>query len=324
MTNMFNAENLSLHYRTRFGQEIYAVDDVSFSLNEGEVLGIAGESGCGKSTLVKGCMGLFMPPLHLTSGDIQVAGNSIVGYSNEKLRRDILGMRISMIPQGAMNALNPTRKIRDLATDMVKSHKPEMKKEEVYGLLKERFQLIGLDADRVMGAYPVELSGGMKQRVVIGTSTLLDPELVIADEPTSALDVSTQKSVIELLFKLIDAGIIKSMIFITHELPLLKHVADKIAVMYAGEFVEAGETESVLFDSRHPYTKALMNSMMLAEDVDIDKKIVALEGAPPKLDRPPQGCRFTERCPVAQSDCGSTLQKMRTVAGREVRCKYAE
>jgi peptide/nickel transport system ATP-binding protein len=201
-------------------------------------------------------------------------------------------------------------------------HFPGMKKKEVMERLEERFEKIGLDTKRVLNSYPVELSGGMKQRVVIGLSTLMNPKVVIADEPTSALDVSTQKSVIEMIFNLMDQEIISSMIFITHELPLLKHVANNIAIMYAGEFVEHGTTEQVLFDPVHPYTKALMQSMMHAEEGAENEKPVALEGAPPNLKNPPQGCRFAARCPIAKPDCSLNSQYVEEKSGREVRCMH--
>src|SRR6185503_8159555 len=159
--------------------------------------------------------------------------------------------------------------------------------------------------------------------VVIGISTLLNPKLVIADEPTSALDVSTQKSVIRLLFDLMDRGIISSMIFITHELPLLRHVASSIAVMYAGELVEYGSTEQVIFEAQQPYTKALMGSMLSADPSQRGKRPVAIEGAPPDLKNVIPGCRFAERCPSVLPDCADTKQVLRLVQGREVRCKYA-
>jgi peptide/nickel transport system ATP-binding protein len=158
---------------------------------------------------------------------------------------------------------------------------------------------------------------------VIGISTLLNPKVVVADEPTSALDVSTQKAVIRLLFGLMDQGIISSMLFITHELPLLRHVSSRIAVMYAGEFVEHGTTERVVLDGRQPYTKALMGSMLSAEPGQRSKKPVAIEGAPPKLDHVIPGCRFADRCPEARPDCTSETQVLRVVAERDVRCKYA-
>jgi peptide/nickel transport system ATP-binding protein len=323
-TPIFEVENLRAHYLTRFGQKIQAVDGVSFSLKPGEILGIAGESGCGKTTLVSACMGLYIPPLHLSGGDVRIEGKSILGMDVETNRRDILGRKISMIPQGALNSLNPTRKVKDLASDMILSHDEKADKKEIYSRLRGRFQKLGMPADEVLNAYPVQLPAGIKQRVVIGISTLLDPRVVIADEPTSALDVSTQKSVIKLLFELMDQGIIGSMLFITHELPLLRHVSNNIAVMYAGEFVEMGNIEQVIFDPRMPYTKALMGSMLSAEAGHRDQKPVSIEGAPPNLAYPIQGCRFAERCPEVRPDCNENQQVIRIVKDRQVRCQYAE
>jgi len=323
MAPVLEVENLRVHYLTRFGDKIQAVDGVSFKLEEGEILGVAGESGCGKTTLVSGCMGLYIPPLHHTSGDVRIDGKSIVGMSVDDNRKNVLGQKIAMIPQGALNSLNPTRKIKDMATDMILSHDETVDRNTIYDRLRERFDRIGLKSADVLNSYAVQLPAGMKQRVVIGISTLLNPKVVIADEPTSALDVSTQKSVIRLLFELMDEGIISSMIFITHELPLLRHVSSSIAVMYAGEFVEVGSTEQVIFDGRMPYTRALMGSMLSAEAGQREKKPVAIEGAPPNLGKKIYGCRFAERCPVVRPDCPSTQQELRVVAERLVRCKYA-
>jgi peptide/nickel transport system ATP-binding protein len=320
---VLEVDNLRVHYLTRFGQKIQAVDGVSFALKEGEILGIAGESGCGKTTLVSGCMGLYMPPLYHTSGDVRVAGRSIVGMSLEQNRKEVLGQLVAMIPQGALNSLNPTRKIKDLAADMILSHDEKADKREIHDRLRQRFERIGMKADEVLNSYPVQLPAGQKQRVVIGISTLLNPKVVIADEPSSALDVSTQKAVITLLFDLMDQGIVSSMLFITHELPLLRHVSSSIAVMYAGEFVEVGTTDQIIYDPRQPYTKALMGSMLSAEPGQRSKKPVAIEGAPPNLALPIVGCRFAERCPSVRPDCKTSKQELRLVQGRQARCQYA-
>jgi len=323
MPPIVQVQNLRLHYLTRFGQRIQAVDDVSFDLEEGEILGIAGESGCGKTTLVSGLMGLLIPPLMRTSGDVKIAGRSIMGLPLEQVRKEVLGRLVAMIPQGALNSLNPTRKVKDLAADMILSHDESVDRRQIHDRLRERFDRVGLRADEVLDSYPVQLPAGTKQRVVIGISTLLNPKVVIADEPTSALDVSTQKSVIKLLFELLDTGIVSSMVFITHELPLLRHVSSRIAVMYAGEIVELGTTDQVVGDGHAPYTRALMGSMLTAEPGQRSKKPVAIEGAPPDLGKPISGCRFAARCPQVRAECRTDKQPIRTVAHRLVRCNYA-
>jgi peptide/nickel transport system ATP-binding protein len=320
---IFEVIDLHLHYLTRFGEKINAVSGVSFSLEKGEVLGIAGESGCGKSTLVNGCMGLIIPPLYPTSGDVRVAGESIMKRTASDIRKNVLGRKVAMIPQGAFNSLNPTLKIKEMATDMIVSHEKGGRKKEIYARLRQRFTDIGMDADHVLNSFPLQLTAGMRQRSVIAISTLLNPQMVIADEPTSALDVTTQKSVIKMIFELLDKGIFSSMIFITHELPLLRHVAGRIAIMYAGEIVELGTTDQIIFDARHPYTKALMGAMLSAEPGQKQKKPVAIEGAPPNLAKPIVGCRFADRCPHAQPDCKTKKQEIRIVAERQVRCDYA-
>jgi peptide/nickel transport system ATP-binding protein len=322
--SVFEVQNLSLHYLTRFGQKIHAVTDVSFTMEKGEILGIAGESGCGKSTLVNGLMGLFIPPLYPTGGDVRVGGESLMNRSPKDIRENVLSRKVSMIPQGAFNALNPTRKVKDIAADVIEAHMKDVDKKHIYSRLRERFDLFGMNTDKVLNSYPIQLTAGERQRSVIGISTLLNPQMVIADEPTSALDVTTQKVVIKMIFDLLEKGIFSTMIFITHELPLLRHVADNIAIMYAGEFVEVGTTEQIVFDPRHPYTKALMGAMLSAEPGQKQKKPTAIEGAPPNLANPIEGCRFAERCPVAKPECRKNKQDIRIVAGRQVRREYAE
>jgi len=321
---IFEVDKLSLHYLTRFGQKIHAVTDVSFTMEQGEILGIAGESGCGKSTLVNGLMGLFIPPLYPTSGDVRVGGESLMNRTPEDVRANILSRKVSMIPQGAFNALNPTRKVKDIAADVMAAHLKGVDKKQIYGRLKERFDLFGMETEKVLNSHPIQLTAGERQRSVIGISTLLNPQMVIADEPTSALDVTTQKVVIKMIFDLLEKGIFSTMIFITHELPLLRHVANNIAIMYAGEIVEKGTAEQVVFDPRHPYTKALMGAMLSAEPGQKQRKPTAIEGAPPNLANPITGCRFAERCPSAKPECKQNKQEIRIVGDRQVRCDYAE
>ena len=326
MASILEVKDLSLHYLTRFGQKINAVTDVSFTMKQGEILGIAGESGCGKSTLVNGLMGLFIPPLYPTSGDVSVEGESLMNRTPENVRENILSQKVSMIPQGAFNALNPTRKIKDIAADVIAAHSSikSINRQEVYARLRERFDLFGMETERILNAYPIQLTAGERQRSVIGISTLLNPKVVIADEPTSALDVTTQKVVIKMIFDLLEKNIFSTMIFITHELPLLRHVSHNIAIMYAGEFVEYGTAIQIVHDPRHPYTKALMGAMLSADSEQKNRKPTTIEGAPPSLTKKIVGCRFAERCPSARSECKQTTQNMRMVGERLVRCDYAE
>ncbi len=323
---IFEVDHLSLHYLTRFGQKVHAVSGVSFTMEQGEILGIAGESGCGKSTLVNGLMGLFIPPLYPAAGDVRVGGESLMNRTPQDIRANVLSRKVSMIPQGAFNALNPTRRVKDIAADVIAAHEQVSggNRREIYQRLRDRFDLFGMDTDRVLNSFPIQLTAGERQRSVIGISTLLNPQMVIADEPTSALDVSTQKVVIRMIFDLLDKGIFSTMIFITHELPLLRHVANNIAIMYAGQIVEKGTTEQIVFDPRHPYTQALMGAMLSAEAGQRQKKPVAIEGAPPNLANRITGCRFADRCPVARPECKQQAQTIRIVSDREVRCSYAE
>jgi len=320
---IFEVKDLRLHYLLRYGDKVHAVDGVSFSIEQGEVLGIAGESGCGKSTLVNGCMGLFIPPLCPTSGDVLVEGESLMNRTPKDIRENVLARKVSIIPQGAFNSLNPTRKIKNFAADLINSHEKGGDKKAIYKRLHDRFELLGMETDRVLNSYPIQLTAGERQRSVIGISTLLNPKLVIADEPTSALDVTTQKAVIKMIFDLLERKIFSTMIFITHELPLLRHVANRIGVMYAGQIVEMGTAEQIVFDPRHPYTKALMSSMLSAEPDQKQRKPVTIDGAPPNLVKTIAGCRFADRCKETREECKICKQEIRIVGERLVRCQYA-
>ena len=192
---MLEVKNLTTKYVTRFHEDVYAVDHVSLKIERGKSLGIAGESGCGKSTLALSLMGYYFPPLHYMSGDIIIDGKNISGMDPDKVRRTVLGTEIAYIPQAAMNALNPTRKIRKFIEDVILAHDPKVSKKDIYELAQNRFAELGLPVE-ALDKHAVELSGGMKQRVVIAISTILRPKVLIADEPSSALDVTSQKMVI--------------------------------------------------------------------------------------------------------------------------------
>jgi peptide/nickel transport system ATP-binding protein len=317
---MLEVKELTTKYITRFREDVYAVDHVSLKVEEGKSLGIAGESGCGKSTLALSLMGYYFAPLHYTSGEIIIDGRNITGMDPDDVRKSILGTEIAYIPQSAMNALNPTQKVIHLVEDVIQAHHPEITKKEIYDLARERFEILGLPAE-VLQKYSVELSGGMKQRTVIATSVILFPKVLIADEPSSALDVTSQKMVIKMLRDLMKNGFIKSMIFITHELPLLYNVTDDIMIMYAGQIVEKGTAQEVVFDPLHPYARGLMGSIIVAEQGLRDKKLTAIPGVPPNLKKPPAGCRFAERCKYVLPECTANSVSIRELEdGRAYRC----
>ena len=321
---LLEVKELTTKYITRFQEDVYAVDHVSLKVEEGKKLGISGESGCGKSTLALSLMGYYFAPLHYTSGEIIIDGRIISGMDPDDVRRSILGTEIAYIPQSAMNALNPTQKIIRFIEDVIQAHDPKATRKEIYELAKERFEILGLPAE-VLQKYPVELSGGMKQRTVIATSVILCPKVLIADEPSSALDVTSQKMVIKMLLDLLENGFIQAMIFITHELPLLYNVTDDIMVMYAGQIVEKGTAKESVFDPLHPYSKGLMGSIIVPERGLRDVKLASIPGVPPNLKNPPAGCQFAERCKYVQPECTAHSVDLRELeGGRTYRCIFSE
>ncbi len=317
---MLEVRNLKTKYVTRFHEDVYAVDGVSFAIEEGKSLGIAGESGCGKSTLALSMMGYYFPPLHYMSGDIIIDGQNISGMDPDTVRKTILGNEIAYIPQAAMNALNPTQKIIRFLEDVVHAHDPKATKKEIREMAEARFAEVGLPLE-ALDKHAVELSGGMKQRTVIAVSTILNPKVLIADEPSSALDVTSQKMVIKMMRQLMESGHVKSMLFITHELPLLYNVTDDIMVMYAGQIVEKGTAKEMVFDPVHPYSHGLMGSILVPEEGTRGHKLAAIPGAPPNLKHPPDGCRFAARCKYATADCRYTSIPEKSFGeGRMYRC----
>jgi len=321
---MLEVNGLTTKYITRFHEDVYAVDHVSLKVEEGKSLGIAGESGCGKSTLALSLMGYYFPPLHYTSGEIIIDGQKISGMDPDEVRRKILGKEIAYIPQAAMNALNPTQKVINFVQDVIQAHDPKAKKNEIRDMAADRFNELGLPPE-VLQRYPVELSGGMKQRTVIATSVILGPKVLIADEPSSALDVSSQKLVIKMLRDMMEKGFVKAMIFITHELPLLYNVTDDIMVMYAGQIVERGTARQVVFDPLHPYAKGLMGSIIVPEEGLRGVKLTAIPGVPPNLKNPPFGCKFAERCKYVKPECKAQFIGLHEAnEDREYRCIFTE
>jgi peptide/nickel transport system ATP-binding protein len=307
-------ENLQVCYRTLSG-DVNAVDGVTFEIADGEIAGLAGESGCGKTTLAKSLIRLDGRMRHIT-GRVALDGTELP-IANDTAMNRFRFREVSLIPQYAQSALNPTRKIGRLTSELLRSR--GVAYDEKLPELKRRLALVGLSAD-VLDRYPIELSGGMKQRVVMVLSTLLDPSLLIADELTSALDVSTQKAVAEMLVEFRDRGFVKSTIVITHDLAILNQIADTIIVMYAGKLVERGPAASIVHDPRHPYTRMLLGSLPEVGARFDENRLKGIAGRPPSLLDPPAGCRFRDRCPLAFSKCAEQPPFVEFEPGRHAAC----
>jgi len=319
---LLESEHVKAYYMVRDGY-VRAVDDVSLSIDRGVILGLAGESGCGKSTFVNTLMMNVRPPLYLIDGAIILDGVKISEMDRGRLKKEVWGVLVSIVPQSALNALMPTKKIVDFVKDIFRYH-TEMSESEIVSMAKRRFEELNLSPETLL-LYPHELSGGMKQRVVIAISTLLNPKLLIVDEPTSALDVSTQKQVLKLLIDLHRAKIIESMIFVTHDLAILRQMADKIAIMYAGKIVELASTDDILYNPMHPYTRGLVNAVMTPESEVRKRGITFIAGEPPNLLNPPPGCRFHPRCPYAMDICREVEPYILEVkSNRRIACHLVE
>jgi peptide/nickel transport system ATP-binding protein len=300
MGELLRVEGVRAAYRTPSSEvEVRAVDDVSLALHEGELLGIVGESGCGKSTLAAVLALNARPPLVVSDGVMRF-GEQIIPLGH--VPPDWRGKLVSLLPQGAMNSLNPTARIRDFAIDVVRAHEPKVSTADAVARAAERLEQLSLPT-RALDSYPHELSGGMRQRVVGAISTLLNPRVLIADEPTSALDVSSQRAPATMLLDLLARQLVGGMFVITHDLPLLSNIADRIAVMYAGKIVEIAPTERIVGDPPHPYTRALIGSALVPDPSVRTTRIEGFPGAPPDLRFPPRACRFHPRCPLVMDVC---------------------
>ncbi|MFH1105431.1 MAG: ABC transporter ATP-binding protein [Actinomycetota bacterium] len=291
-------ENLSVFYQTLRG-DVRALDGATFTVADGEIMGLAGESGCGKSTLGNS-MVLLSNTMRYVAGTVELDGEELPIWDRERMR-PWLHARVSLIPQYAMSALNPTRKIGKMISDLLAPRKISYR--EALPELVERLKLVDLDP-AVLTMYPIELSGGMKQRVVMVLSTILNPSLLIADEITSALDVSTQRAVAEMVVEFRDRGYVKSVILITHDVSILSQIADSILIMYAGKLAEKAPTESIIDEPKHPYTRMLISSLPQIGARHADRRLEGIPGTPPLLLDPPSGCRFRDRCPRADEKCG--------------------
>jgi peptide/nickel transport system ATP-binding protein len=297
--NVLKVENLKINFFTRKGI-VYAVDDVSFTLKKGETLGLVGESGCGKTTTVLGLMKMVPTPGEITGGRILIDGKDIIPLSENKMRQKVRWEKISMVFQGAMNCLTPVYTIEKQMMETIQEHK-NIDRLQAKKCIINYLNLVGLSED-IIRRYPHELSGGMKQRIVIATALFLEPKIVVCDEPTTALDVVVQAQIINLI-KRLKKKLGLSVIFITHDLATEAEVADRLLVMYAGKLVEIGTNEQIYGkqELRHPYTEKLLKaSPRLHEKVE---ELSFIPGTPPDLVDPPSGCRFHPRCSEALEKC---------------------
>ena len=307
-------DNLRVYYRTLRG-DVRALDGATFTVADGEIMGVAGESGCGKTTLGKSLIRLD-GRMRVVEGAVTLDGIELP-IADDRAMDAYRFRSVSIVPQYAMSALNPIRRIGRMISELLSSR--GVSYEETLPELRRRLALVGL-GDDVLERYPIELSGGMKQRVVMVLSTLMNPSLLVADELTSALDVSTQKAVAEMLVEFRDRGFVKSTILITHDLSILYQVADTILVMYAGKLVEKGSAAEVTEDPRHPYTKLLIASLPEVGVRFEERRLTGIAGRPPSLLRPPTGCRFRARCPIATEECAEEPPFVELAPGRHAAC----
>lgn len=309
---LLEVRDLKVYYRTIWGL-FRAVDGVSLNVGHKEVLGVAGESGCGKSTLVEGVLRLIKPPGFIAGGEVLFKGMDLLKLGDDELRK-LRWKELSYIPQGSMNSLNPVLRVEEQVIDAIVEH-GEYDEEEARALAREYLKRVGLPAD-VLRMFPHELSGGMKQRVIIAMAMILKPSLVVADEPVTALDVVSQRLVLQLLRELRDEyG--ASLIYVSHDLATHAELVDRMAVMYAGKVVEVGNVEEVFLEPLHPYVQLLIDSVPKP-----GKKVVkGIPGvAPSPLNWPP-GCRFHPRCPKAMPICSQVEPELTDVGGgRAVAC----
>jgi peptide/nickel transport system ATP-binding protein len=324
-TTVAEVRDLRAYYVTRTSnmqRTVRAVDDISLDIQQGEVYGIAGESGCGKSTLLKVLLGLISPPLTVISGSVHYRVGDrdidVLALSDEQ-SRSIRWSVVSYIPQGSMHVLNPVRKVRDTFGDFIAAHKPDWASDRDAHVRKYLGEL-GLP-ESVLGAYPHQLSGGMRQRVTIALATILSPRLVLADEPTTALDVVVQRGVIQLLQD-IRLRTNSTMVLVTHDMGVHANLADRILVLYAGQVMEEADTATLFDEPLHPYTQYLIRSLPKLSD---RAERVSIPGRPPALDNPPTGCRFHPRCPYAMDVCRTTVPVMvEARPGHRVACHLVE
>jgi peptide/nickel transport system ATP-binding protein len=293
---LFDVQGLKLHFKSSSGI-VQAVDGVNFQLKSNEAVVVVGESGCGKTSLAKAILRLLPRNVHEYSGKVYLNGDELMAMDDEEYRQKVRWVKMSLVPQAAMNALNPVLRVGDQVAEPVMVHFG-VKKEQALAQAEKMFQHVGVPVDFI-NRYAFELSGGMRQRVALAMSLVTTPDLIILDEPTSALDVLTQANIFNLL-KRIKTEIATSFILITHDIATSSELADKVAVMYAGQIVEVSDAATFFSEPHHPYSAKLMASVpRLRGDQEPD----FIVGQPPSLINPPTGCRFAARCPKRFDRC---------------------
>lgn len=308
--SLLEVRNLRVEFPGRRGT-LLAIDDVSFSIEPGEVLGVVGESGAGKSLTGASIIGLLEPPGRVAAGEILLEGERIDNLPYEQMRR-IRGKKIGAIFQDPLTSLNPLYTISKQLTETILVHM-DMTEKQARKRAIELLDEVGIPAaDKRIDSYPHEFSGGMRQRVVIALALCANPQLIVADEPTTALDVSIQAQIIALLKRLCKDHKTAVML-ITHDMGVIAETADRVAVMYAGRIAEIGKVRDVIKDAKHPYTKGLMGSIpVVGHDVDVLQQI---DGAMPRLNEIPKGCAFNPRCPDASDRCFSERPDLMATGG---------
>jgi peptide/nickel transport system ATP-binding protein len=310
---LLEARRLSVAYATDTGP-VVAVDDVNLEVDSGEFLAVVGESGCGKSTLMYALAQLLNPPAHITGGTVVFRGIEMAQMSDQKLRH-VRWREFSVVMQSAMNALNPVMTVREQMADACKAHSA-MPRDAIAQRSADVLRLVSIDPLH-LDSYPHQLSGGMRQRSMIAMALLFTPQLVIMDEPTSALDVVAQRSLMRQI-KALQDQLGFAVIFVTHDISLVRHFSDRLLVMYAGQVAELGLTAAVFSTPRHPYSRALLEAFPSVRGQKV--ALTGIAGAPPNLASPPPGCRFHPRCADALPECSSIAPPSYTRGGSVVRC----
>ena len=306
-SSILSIRDLVVEYRTR-GGDLRAVRGVDLDVEKGEILGLVGESGCGKSTLGKAI--LRMPPGRIVEGRILLDGLDLATISEEEMR-DIRGSKIGMVFQDPMTSLNPVQSIEDHLTETIRTHRSETSKEEARGLAEALVDRLGIRAARIKD-YPHQFSGGMRQRIMIALALVLNADLVIADEPTTALDVIVEAQFLDLLREL-RTEFDLTIILITHNIGVVAEIADRVAVMYGGRIVELAPVHALFGDTKHPYSKGLLQSV---PSIELGaSELYKMEGNPPNLLDMPRGCSFNPRCPAVMPICSEKEPDLLSVDG---------